>query len=75
MRQLHQNMQSGKKDSFPILGVRSSAEHKNSSQEKPLLLDPTRENPSERKGYCIKNQNSIGFITPHTIHDVDDNKH
>ncbi|SFJ59977.1 TIGR02646 family protein [Candidatus Pantoea symbiotica] len=75
MRQLHQNMQTGKKDSFPILGVRSLAENKNFSQEKPLLLDPTRDNPSEHITYCIKNDNAVGLIIPQMIHDVDENNH
>lgn len=56
--------QSGKHDSFPILGTRATESTRDLSSEYPLLLDPCRDNPSEHLRFYIDRDNLIGLVLP-----------
>lgn len=56
--------QSGKHDSFPILGKRATESAPDYYAEYPLLLDPSRDNPSEHLRFHIDRENLIGLILP-----------
>lgn len=57
-------VQSGKHDSFPILGKRATESEPNYLAEYPLLLDPCRDNPSEHLRFHIDRDNLIGLVLP-----------
>ena len=57
-------MQSGKHDSFPILGKRATEAEPEYLAEYPLLLDPCRDNPSEHLRFHIDRENLIGLVLP-----------
>lgn len=56
----------GKHDSFPIssTGKRLTAEQYNYDNEKPLLLDPTRDDPSEHLHFHIDPKLPISLVLP-----------
>lgn len=56
----------GKKDSFPIadMGIRASKRGDSLADEKPLLLDPCVDNPSDHLVYFFDWTNPISFILP-----------
>lgn len=56
--------QSGKHDSFPILGKRATEDERDYSSEYPLLLDPCRDDPSEHLRFYIDRDNVIGLVLP-----------
>lgn len=64
LKLLWENMQTGKKDCFPIAGVRAQAEEKDFSAERALLLDPTRDEPDEHLEYWITEENLAGIVFP-----------
>lgn len=55
---------SGKKDSFPVLGVRAMSEGAAITGEYPLLLDPCRDDPQEHLRFHIDRENLIGLVVP-----------
>lgn len=58
--------QAGKKDSFPLSdnGVRAIAELMEFTTERPLLLDPCRDEPSESLSYSFDPDHPAGLILP-----------
>ncbi|WDU65568.1 endonuclease [Pseudomonas poae] len=62
--------QSGKHDSFPILGTRATESARDFSSEYPLLLDPCRDNPSEHLRFYIDRDNLIGLVLPKSRDDA-----
>ncbi|MBX9402960.1 hypothetical protein K4L06_16745 [Lysobacter sp. BMK333-48F3] len=59
---------SGKQDSFPLPahGVRANAKNDDLALERPLLLDPTRDEPSLHLGFYVDPAPSIGLALPRT---------
>lgn len=57
-------LQSGKQDSFPILGQRAAVGDTTFASEIPLLLDPTRDQPDEHLRFHIDRENLIGLVLP-----------
>lgn len=57
-------MQSGKQDSFPILGTRVVAPTMQFDSEQALLLDPSRDEPEEHLSFYIDRDNLIGLVLP-----------
>jgi len=55
---------SGKKDAFPIAGVRAMPSAVDFTAERAILLDPTRDDPSEHLEYYIDPANLIGLVLP-----------
>lgn len=55
---------SGKKDAFPIAGVRAMAPSADFAAERAVLLDPTRDDPGEHLEYYIDPDNLIGLVLP-----------
>jgi uncharacterized protein (TIGR02646 family) len=64
LKLLYAQTQSGKKDSFPIAGPRAAADTADLELEKPLLLDPTRDNPADHLTYCFAEGAASGLILP-----------
>ncbi len=60
----HTLVQSGKHDSFPILGLRATDSTPDCSSEYPLLLDPCRDNPSEHLRFNIDGKDLLGLVLP-----------
>jgi hypothetical protein len=63
--------QAGKKDSFPIQvgSIRTLAEVINFASERPLLLDPCRDEPSESLGYSFDGTSPNGLMLPAGDHE------
>jgi uncharacterized protein (TIGR02646 family) len=61
---LYRTMQTGKKDAFPIQGPRASAEGANVAAEKPLLLDPTSDDPDDHLAFWLGDDPASGLIYP-----------
>ncbi len=61
---LYAQTQSGKKDSFPIAGTRAAADTDDISLEDALLLDPTRDNPSDHLTYWFAEGAASGLVLP-----------
>ncbi|MEB2604778.1 hypothetical protein SB384_34560 [Burkholderia cenocepacia] len=61
---LYETMLTGKKDSFPIAGVRAVAESTEFATEQALLLDPTRDDPSEHLSFWFGEDHAVGLIFP-----------
>lgn len=57
-------MQSGKQDSFPILGTRVETPAMPLDGEQALLLDPSRDQPEEHLSFYIDRDNLIGLVLP-----------
>lgn len=64
---LYRQMSTGKKDSFPIAGVRVEAEETNFLGEEALLLDPTRDTPSDHFEFYIKSGQMSGLAYPKSL--------
>lgn len=56
--------QSGKKDSFPLAvgGARLLAKSESYADERPLLLDPTRDDPAEHLRFYV--ESPLGLVVP-----------
>ena len=56
--------QSGKKDSFPLAvgGTRLPAESESYADERPLLLDPARDDPAEHLRFYV--ESPLGLVVP-----------
>jgi hypothetical protein len=61
---LYNKLQTGKGDSFPIQGVHILPEGNDFTSEKALLLDPTRDNPSEHLYFWLGNDKAAGIVYP-----------
>ena len=61
---LYLTMQTGKKDAFPIEGPRAAGEGVNLPAEKPLLLDPTNDNPDDYLAFWLRDGPASGLIYP-----------
>lgn len=61
---LYKGTQSGKKDSFPVEGVRAGGEGAALALERPLLLDPTRDDPSLHLTYWLGDDAAGGLVLP-----------
>ena len=61
---LYTSIKTGKRDSFPIEGTYLQPESTNFSIEKPLLLDPTRDDPDEHIRYCFDDNHFMGIAYP-----------
>jgi hypothetical protein len=63
--------QSGKSTAFPIEGpyVSDEAEDDALAEEEPLLLDPTRTDPTDHLKYHIDRRNLIGLVLPERVDD------
>lgn len=57
-------VQSGKKDAFPIGGVRATAEGSDLAAESPLLLNPCEDDPEEHLTYYLGASNPIALVLP-----------
>ncbi|AVO59612.1 HNH endonuclease family protein [Pseudomonas chlororaphis] len=57
-------MQTGKQDSFPILGQRAAVGARDFSAEQALLLDPCRDQPQEHLRFHVDSGNLIGLVLP-----------
>ncbi|MXO70290.1 endonuclease [Altererythrobacter buctensis] len=70
---LYKATQSGKKDSFPVAGVRADSENAELAAEHALLLDPTRDDPSAHLTYWLGNDAAGGLILPKRVDDSPSN--
>lgn len=61
---LYKATQSGKKDSFPIQGKRAENEGHHLDAEEALLLDPTRDDPSNHLVYWLGSDKAGGLVLP-----------
>jgi uncharacterized protein (TIGR02646 family) len=61
---LYEAMQTGKQDSFPVLGTRALQEADDLVAERPLLLDPTRDDPSEHLVFSLAGDRAAGLVYP-----------
>ncbi len=61
---LYKATQSGKKDSFPIKGRRATGESDDISVEDALLLDPTRDDPTDHLIYWLGDDKAGGLVLP-----------
>jgi uncharacterized protein (TIGR02646 family) len=61
---LYDTMLTGKKDSFPIAGIRAAAESTEFSTEQALLLDPTRDDPSQHLAFWFGDDHAAGLVFP-----------
>lgn len=61
---LYKATQSGKKDSFPIEGVRAEQEDAELALERPMLLDPTRDDPKAHLTYWLADGAAGGLVLP-----------
>ncbi|WP_091747373.1 hypothetical protein [Brevundimonas sp. 374] len=61
---LAQTMKTGKQDAFPINGVRARDDVSDLVGELPLLLDPTRDDPSEHIAFYTGNGQGAGIVYP-----------
>ncbi|WP_017904647.1 HNH endonuclease [Pseudomonas asplenii] len=57
-------LQTGKQDSFPILGQRAVVGASDFSAEQALLLDPCRDQPEEHLRFHVDSDNLIGLVLP-----------
>ncbi|WP_175421746.1 MULTISPECIES: endonuclease [unclassified Bradyrhizobium] len=64
---LYEAMQTGKQDSFPVLGARALHEPDDLVTEQPLLLDPTRDEPDEHLAYWVHGDSSAGLVYPASV--------
>lgn len=67
---LHKTMLTGKKDCFPVSGIRVADEAGDVDMEGPLLLDPTREDPAEHLHYWLGDGPASGLILPRATDDA-----
>jgi uncharacterized protein (TIGR02646 family) len=61
---LYKEMLTGKQDSFPVLGVRAAQEPDDLSAERPLLLDPTRDDPDDHLAFWLNDDRATGLVYP-----------
>lgn len=61
-----ETVSSGKKDAFPIGGTRARREGDKLDQEKPLLIDPSREDPVRFLEFHIDHDRPLGLVLPRT---------
>ncbi len=61
---LYEAMKTGKQDSFPVVGARAAGEPDNLVGERPLLLDPTRDDPDEHLAFWLGGDRAAGLIYP-----------
>ncbi|PJT27203.1 endonuclease [Ochrobactrum sp. 30A/1000/2015] len=61
---LYETMQTGKQDSFPIMGIRATVEEASLEGEEALLLDPTRDDPDEHLTFGLDDGNGVGLVYP-----------
>ncbi|WFU61273.1 hypothetical protein [Bradyrhizobium brasilense] len=61
---LYEGMKTGKQDSFPVLGRRATAEPDDLSSERPLLLDPTRDDPDKHLAFWLGGDRGAGLVYP-----------
>ncbi|UUQ65316.1 HNH endonuclease [Pseudomonas fuscovaginae UPB0736] len=57
-------IQTGKQDSFPILGERAAVGALDFAAEQALLLDPCRDSPQEHLRFHVDSGNLIGLVLP-----------
>ena len=57
-------MNTGKKDTFPVLGTRALGQDSDLSQEQPVLLDPTADTPSDHLRYHVDRDRLISLVLP-----------
>lgn len=63
---------SGKKDSFPIVDTNSRAETTDAAaldHEKPLLLNPRKDDPDLHLKFYFDDQSPVSFVTPRELND------
>ncbi|PZQ65432.1 MAG: endonuclease [Phenylobacterium zucineum] len=61
---LYERMKTGKQDSFPVQGVRAALEPDDLVAERPLLLDPTRDDPDAHLAYWLGDDRASGLVYP-----------
>lgn len=64
LAQLRKEMQTGKKDSFPIAGTRAAAEHADLAAEEPLLLNPASDDPDRYLTFWVRDDLASGLVLP-----------
>lgn len=64
---LYRQFKSGKKDSFPIAGTHALPESTDFTGEKPLLLDPTRDDPGKHLAFCVGDDDLAGLVYPVSV--------
>ncbi|RYG20780.1 MAG: endonuclease [Caulobacteraceae bacterium] len=67
LKVLFEQMSTGKKDAFPIAGTRAAPEAADLSAEQPLLLDPTRDQPTEHLVINLGEGHAAGLMYPKTV--------
>lgn len=66
---LFEQMLTGKKDAFPIAGQRATPEQGDFSGERPLLLDPTRDQPADHLVFHLGDGHAAGLVYPRPTSD------
>lgn len=61
-----ETMNTGKKDAFPIAGVRAMREIDQIGGEDAYLIDPSREDPGDYLEFYINHERPIGLVLPKT---------
>lgn len=64
---LYESMQTGKKHSFPIIGVRVTTEATDLSNEQALLLNPTSDDPEQHLTFWLGNDRGVGLVCPKSV--------
>lgn len=64
---LYKSFKSGKKDSFPVAGIHALPESLDFSGERPLLLDPTRDDPDKHLEFCVDDDQMAGLVYPASL--------
>lgn len=64
LKVLFEQMLTGKKDAFPIAGQRAMPEQADLGAERPLLLDPTRDQPSDHLRFHLDDDHASGLMYP-----------
>lgn len=64
---LHRTMLAGKKDCFPINGIRAAAVSSNLTAEDALLLDPTRDDAADHLLFWIDEGPAAGLALPKSV--------
>lgn len=61
---LYQKLQTGKKDCFPVQGAHVLPEETDFGSERALLLDPTRDEPSDHLLFWLGSDRAAGVVYP-----------
>jgi len=64
---LQKTMLTGKKDCFPVAGMRAASKSADLALEEPLLLDPTKDDPEVHLHYWIKDGHGSGLVLPKAL--------